>query len=257
MSGLLDCKTSMAYHFQRLQRRNGSLPAHEKRLIMELIRDLFLNLDDSLKGVIAEYGVWTYAILFIVIFAETGLVVTPFLPGDSLLFAAGIFAGDHLLSPFILFVLLTAAAILGDAVNYSIGKMIGPRVLKRENSRIFKKEYLAKTHAFYEKYGGKTIIIARFVPIVRTFAPFVAGVGTMTYARFFAYNVIGAVLWVAICLFAGYFLGGIAIVKDNFEIAVMLIIFVSVMPMVLEYLKARAEKKRASAEAAAAAPTDI
>ncbi|MBK8269857.1 MAG: DedA family protein [Planctomycetes bacterium] len=225
--------------------------------MMELIRDLFLNLDDFLKGVIAEYGVWTYAILFIVIFAETGLVVTPFLPGDSLLFAAGIFAGDHLLSPFILFVLLTAAAILGDAVNYSIGKMIGPRVLKRENSRIFKKEYLAKTHAFYEKYGGKTIIIARFVPIVRTFAPFVAGVGTMTYARFFAYNVIGAVLWVAICLLAGYTLGGFEVVKKNFEIAVLLIIFVSVLPMAIEFLKARAEKKRAIAEAAAAAPTDV
>ncbi len=226
---------------------------------MELLHtfiDIFRHLDKHLGDIITQYGAWTYAILFIVIFCETGLVVTPFLPGDSLLFAAGIFTGKGLLDPIWLFLLLTFSAVLGDAVNYAIGKYLGPKVLKNDNSRIFKRQYLEKTHAFYEKYGGKTIIIARFVPIVRTFAPFVAGVGSMTYRRFFAYNVIGAILWVAICVGAGYMLGEVPIVKDNFEIAVLLIIFVSILPMVIEYLKVRAEKKRAAVNKASCQESD-
>ncbi|MBX3396832.1 MAG: DedA family protein [Phycisphaerae bacterium] len=225
---------------------------------MEYLReftDFFLHLDKSLETLIAQYGNWTYAILFVVIFAETGLVVTPFLPGDSLLFAAGIFAARGSLSATWIFILLTISAVIGDAVNYSIGKYLGPKVLNREKSRIFKREYLEKTHAFYEKYGGKTIIIARFVPIVRTFAPFVAGVGTMTYSRFFMYNVVGAILWVAICTLAGYFLGSIPIIANHFELAVLAIIAVSVMPMVIEFWKARNAKKK-SARSAPGLATD-
>lgn len=222
---------------------------------MDLLRqllDIFLHIDKHLHELCVSYGTWTYAILFLVIFAETGLVVTPFLPGDSLLFAAGALAASGSLDPFLLFVLLSVSAIIGDGVNYAIGKYLGPHVLKERKSRFFKKEYLDKTHAFYEKYGAKTIILARFVPIVRTFAPFVAGVGTMTYKRFFAYNVIGGIAWVAICIFAGYFFGGMEIVKKNFELVILAIIFISVLPMVIEYLKHRAEKRRQ----AAIAPSD-
>lgn len=206
--------------------------------------DIFLHLDKHLDDVCRNYGTWTYAILLAIIFCETGLVVTPFLPGDSLLFAAGAMSAKGSLDPWLLFLLLSVAAVVGDGVNYAIGKFLGPKVLKNPNSRIFKKEYLDKTHAFYEKYGGKTIIIARFVPIVRTFAPFVAGVGTMTYSRFFAYNVIGGVAWVAICLFAGYFFGNLEFVKKNFELVILAIIFISVLPMAIEFYKARSAKKR-------------
>jgi membrane-associated protein len=209
--------------------------------------DLFLHIDQHLRVLCGEYGGWTYAILFLVIFAETGLVVTPFLPGDSLLFAAGALAGAGLLDPLLLFVLLTISAIIGDGVNYAIGKYLGPKILKGGNSRFLKKAYLDKTHAFYEKYGAKTIILARFVPIVRTFAPFVAGIGTMTYRRFFAYNVIGGVAWVTICVFAGYFFGGMEFVKKNFELVILAIIFISILPMLVEYLKHRLEKHRAAA----------
>lgn len=221
--------------------------------------DIFLHIDRHLHDLCTTYGGWTYAILFLVIFAETGLVVTPFLPGDSLLFAAGALAGGGSLDVILLFVLLTISAILGDGVNYAIGKYLGPKVLKNGNSRFLKKEYLDKTHAFYEKYGGKTIIIARFVPIVRTFAPFVAGVGTMTYRRFFAYNVIGGVAWVASCVFAGYFFGGLEFVKKNFELVILAIIFISILPMIVEYMKHRLEKRRTAATLltdSAAAPTD-
>lgn len=206
--------------------------------------DIFLHLDKHLDDVCRNYGTWTYAILLAIIFCETGLVVTPFLPGDSLLFAAGAMSAKGSLDPWLLFLLLSVAAVVGDGVNYAIGKFLGPKVLKNPNSRIFKKEYLDKTHAFYEKYGGKTIIIARFVPIVRTFAPFVAGVGTMTYSRFFAYNVIGGVAWVAICLFAGYFFGNLEFVKKNFELVILAIIFISVLPMAIEFYRARSAKKR-------------
>ncbi len=201
--------------------------------------DLFLHLDTHLNAVIRDYGVWTYLILFIIIFCETGLIVTPILPGDSLLFAAGTFAASGALDMTWLLVLLIVAAILGDAVNYTVGHFMGPKVFAQEDSRIFKKEYLERTHQFYEKYGGKTIIIARFVPIVRTFAPFVAGVGSMTYGKFASYNVIGAVVWVTVCVFAGYVFGNLPIVKENFTLVILGIIFVSILPGIIEYWRQR------------------
>lgn len=209
---------------------------------MEFIKDfidLFLHLDTHLHTVIRDYGMWTYLILFVIVFCETGLVVTPILPGDSLLFAAGAFAASGALDVTWLFLLLTVAAILGDAVNYAVGHFMGPKVFAQEDSRIFKKEYLDRTHQFYEKYGGKTIIIARFVPIVRTFAPFVAGVGSMTYGKFASYNIIGGVLWVAVCVFAGYAFGNLSIVKENFTLVILGIIFVSILPGVIEYWRQR------------------
>lgn len=208
--------------------------------------DLFLHLDEHMANVIQNYGALTYAILFLIIFCETGLVVTPFLPGDSLLFAAGTFAAIGNLNMAFLFLLLTGAAILGDAVNYWIGFILGPKVFRKEKSLFFKQAYLDKTNAFYEKYGGKTIILARFVPIVRTFAPFVAGIGKMPYRTFFFYNVVGAILWVAICSLAGYFFGQIPVIKENFELAVLGIIFVSVLPMGFEFLKHLQDKKKAA-----------
>jgi membrane-associated protein len=210
---------------------------------MELITyfiDLFLHLDRHLNEIIQDYGVWTYLILFLIIFCETGLVVTPLLPGDSLLFAAGALAattGSPLNVAF-LFFLLTLAAILGDTVNYWIGAYIGPRAFSSK-SRFLKKEYLDRTHEFYEKYGGKTIIIARFVPIVRTFAPFVAGVGSMTYWRFIVYNIVGGILWVAICVFSGYIFGNIPFVKNNFSLVVLAIIFISILPGLIEFIRHR------------------
>jgi membrane-associated protein len=180
-------------------------------------------------------------------------VVTPILPGDSLLFAAGSFAALGALDVSLLFVLLSVAAILGDTANYAIGHYLGPKVFHYERSRFFDPDHLRKTHRFYEKYGGKTIIIARFVPIVRTFAPFVAGIGAMTYWRFLAYNVIGGVLWVAVCLFAGYFFGNLPIVKKNFSLAIIAIVILSVMPAVIEYVRHRREAKRAAAAADAGA----
>ncbi len=212
---------------------------------MELLHqflDLFLHLDTHLDNVVRDYGVWTYLLLFVIVFCETGLVVTPVLPGDSLLFAAGAIASLGSLNVALLFGLLSAAAILGDTVNYGVGKFLGPRVLRRENSRILKKEYLDRTHAFFEKYGGKTIIIARFVPIVRTFAPFVAGIGSMTYPKFVAYNIIGGLLWVAICLFAGYFFGQLPLVKKNFSLVVVGIVFVSILPGLVEYVRHRRQR---------------
>jgi membrane-associated protein len=201
--------------------------------------DVFLHLDEHLAEFIGKYGTWTYVVLFLIVFCETGLVVTPILPGDSLLFAAGSMAAIGALNPHTTFLLLTAAAILGDTVNYSIGHVIGPKVFHYETSRIFKKEYLVRTHAFFEKYGGKTIIIARFVPIVRTFAPFVAGVGAMTYSRFIAYNVIGGIFWVSSLVYAGYFFGNIPVVKENFEIVILAIIFISILPGIFEAIRAR------------------
>ena len=211
---------------------------------MELIKefiDLFLHLDTHLQTVIQTYGTWTYVILFIIIFCETGLVVTPILPGDSLLFAAGAFAATGSLDLQWLLILLVIAAVLGDAVNYTIGHFMGPRVFSQPDSRFLKKEYLDRTHQFYEKYGGKTIIIARFVPIVRTFAPFVAGVGSMTYAKFASYNVIGGLLWVGVCVLAGYAFGNIPVVKENFTLVILGIIFVSILPGIIEYLRQRRE----------------
>lgn len=206
--------------------------------------DLFLHLDEHLGNIIETYDTWTYLLLFLVVFMETGLVVTPFLPGDSLLFAAGTFASPALGSPlniWVLIILLIFAAILGDTVNYWVGHYIGPRAFSG-NIRFLKKEYLDKTHAFFEKYGGKTIVIARFVPIVRTFAPFVAGVGAMSYGRFITYNVLGAILWVLLFTLAGYFFGNLPFVKDNFSFVVIAIILISVMPAVYELLKERLQR---------------
>ena len=198
--------------------------------------DLFLNLDKHLFSFVNDYRNWTYLILFCIIFCETGLVVTPFLPGDSLLFAAGAIAALGILNIWLLVGLLIIAAFLGDSLNYSIGKFLGKKVFER-NYRFIKKEYLYKAHAFYEKHGGETIIIARFVPIIRTFAPFVAGVGEMNYAKFLLYNILGGVLWVFTCSFGGYFFGNIPIVKNNFSIVVLVIIFISLLPMLIEYLR--------------------
>ncbi len=213
-------------------------------LLKELV-DIFLHLDTHLYTVVQHYGVWTYLLLFFIIFCETGLVVTPILPGDSLLFAAGALAAGGALNVFWLFGLLSVAAVLGDATNYAIGHFMGPKVFSREDSRFLKKEYLDRTHQFYEKYGGKTIIIARFVPIVRTFAPFVAGVGSMTYWRFASYNVIGGVVWIAVCLFAGYAFGNLPIVKENFTLVILAIIFVSILPGLIEWLRQRQQQAAA------------
>ena len=208
--------------------------------------DFFLHLDRHLAEIIAQYGVHTYTLLFVIVFCETGLVVTPILPGDSLLFAAGAFAALGSLDVWVLFGLLTVAAILGDSLNYSIGRYVGPKVFHYPKSRFFNPEHLQKTHAFYEKYGGKTIILARFVPIVRTFAPFVAGVGSMTYGRFMSYNVIGAVAWVLLCTFAGYFFGNLPFVKKHFELVLLGIIGISLLPAVIEYLRHRAAARRSA-----------
>jgi membrane-associated protein len=208
----------------------------------ELI-DIFLHIDEYLGKIIATYQAWTYLILFLIIFLETGLVVTPFLPGDSLLFAAGTFAALGSLNVVWLIVLLSAAAILGDTINYWIGHFIGPRAFSG-SVRFLKKEYLDRTHAFYEKHGGKTIILARFIPIVRTFAPFVAGIGAMTYSHFIAYNVVGGVFWVCLFTLGGYFFGTLPIVQQNFELVVIAIIGISVMPMLVEYVRARINRKQ-------------
>jgi membrane-associated protein len=190
------------------------------------------------------YGGLTYAILFLVIFAETGLVFTPFLPGDSLLFAAGALASLGSLNVHFIFILLFIAAVLGDTANYWIGHFIGPKLIANEKVRFLKKEHLDKTHQFFEKYGGKTIIIARFVPIVRTFAPFVAGIGSMTYGKFIAYNIIGGFLWTAMFIYSGYFFGNIPFIKNNFSIVVLTIIFISVLPGVYEFVKHKIEAKK-------------
>ena len=208
---------------------------------MELLRefiDFFLHLDVHLAEIIDRFGAGAYGILFLIVFCETGLVVTPFLPGDSLLFAAGAFAalGSFELVP--LMVLLIVAAIAGDTVNYWIGARIGPRAFSG-NVRFLKQEYLVRTTEFYERHGGKTIVLARFIPIVRTFAPFVAGVGRMNYARFLAYNVIGAVVWVTLFALAGFYFGNIPAVKENFTLVILAIIGVSVLPIAIEMLKAR------------------
>lgn len=205
--------------------------------------DLFLHLDTHLAVVIEQYGTWTYALLTLIVFCETGLVVTPILPGDSLLFAAGSFAAIGALNSHILFFILTAAAILGDAVNYSVGRTFGPKILRSETSRIFKKKYLESTRAFYEKHGAKTIVLARFVPIVRTFAPFVAGVGKMPYAIFGMYNILGAVLWVGLFTYGGYFFGSIPLVKENFEWVILSIVVLSVLPGVTEFYRSYRKKR--------------
>lgn len=221
--------------------------------IKELI-DLFLHLDKHLNEIIQDYGLWTYLILFLIVFCETGLVVTPFLPGDSLLFAAGALAATEgsPLNVGLLFILLTVAAIIGDTVNYWIGSYVGPKVFRQEQSRLFKKAYLVRTQKFYEKYGAKTIIIARFVPIIRTFAPFVAGIGSMNYLKFITYNVVGGIIWVTICLFAGYLFGNLPFVKKNFSLVILAIIFISILPAIIEILRNRFSAKKPLADDTAA-----
>jgi len=198
--------------------------------------NLFLHLDEHLLRIISDYGTWTYGILFLVIFIETGFVVLPFLPGDSLLFAAGTFASLGSLNVWLLVGLLFAAAVLGDAVNYSIGHYLGERAYK---VKWIKKEYLDKTNAFFEKHGGKAIFLARFVPIIRTFAPFVAGVAKMSYRYFASYNLLGGAMWVSFFMFLGYFFGNIPIVRNNFELVILAIILISIVPVIVEWRKAR------------------
>lgn len=221
----------------------------------ELI-DLFLNVDEHLAEFVQTHGRLVYGLLFAIIFAETGLVVTPFLPGDSLLFAAGALAGTGMLDVRLVIVLLFVASVLGDAVNYSVGRYIGPRVFLPEGrrgrlERLLNPRHLERTHEFFEKYGGKAVVLARFVPIVRTFIPFVAGAGSMTYSTFAFYNVIGGALWVLICVGAGYLFGAIPVVKDNFELVVVGIVAVSVLPMVIEVLRQwQAERQKSRGPAA-------
>lgn len=201
--------------------------------------DLFLHLDKHLAELVAQSGSWTYVVLFLIIFCETGLVVLPILPGDSLLFAAGAICALGSLDIVLMIVLLCIAAILGDTVNYHVGKYIGPKVFQKTDSKIFKPEYLRKTQSYFDRYGGKTIVIARFVPIVRTFAPFLAGVGTMSYGKFLSYNIFGAIFWIVSMTMAGYFFGGLEFVKRNFSLVVLAIVFISILPGIIEWYRSR------------------
>jgi membrane-associated protein len=220
--------------------------------LIDLIKwffDVFMHLDQHLDTIITNYGTWTYLLLFVIIFCETGLVATPILPGDSLLFAAGTFAARGSLRVEVLFILLAIAAVGGDTVNYWIGYFLGPKVFKKEKSLLFNKAYLDRTHRFYEKYGSEAIIIARFIPIVRTFIPFVAGIGKMSYWKFISYNVIGGVTWIALFIFGGYFFGNLKFVQEHFSYVIVAIILISVTPMAVEFILAWREK-RAHPEAA-------
>lgn len=208
------------------------------------IIDFILNIDQHLQVLAADYGLWVYAILFLIIFCETGLVVTPLLPGDSLLFAAGGLAAIGEMNVHLMVVILVIAAVLGDATNFYIGKYFGHRLFANPDSKIFRRSYLEKTHAFYTKHGGKTIILARFVPIVRTFAPFVAGMSNMNYAQFSRYNIIGALLWVPIFSYLGYFFANIPIVRDNLSLVLIAIILLSVLPGVIEIVRHRRSPKK-------------
>jgi membrane-associated protein len=205
--------------------------------------NIFLHLDKYLSEIIQNYGYVTYIILFIIIFCETGLVILPFLPGDSLLFAAGTFVAKGDLSLGILYVTLCIAAVLGDSVNYEIGRFFGPKIAKQEKTRFLNRDHVERTHKFYEKYGAKTIIIARFVPIIRTFAPFVAGIGDMGYKRFLQYNVIGGIGWISICMLGGYLFGNIEFVKHNFSLVMLGIVIVSILPAVIEYIRYKLSSK--------------
>ena len=213
---------------------------------MELLQgifEIFIHLDEHLGSIILQIGPLTYILLFLIIFLETGVVVTPFLPGDSLLFDAGTLSVAGSLNIILLFLILAFAAVAGDTVNYWIGYIIGPRIFKLRRIPLLKKEHLVKTEKFYEKYGGKTIILARYIPIIRTFAPFVAGIGKMSYGRFITYNIAGGISWVGLFLFTGYFFGNLPVIKDNFHYAIFGIIFISVLPAFIEYVRHKRGKK--------------
>jgi membrane-associated protein len=207
------------------------------------IIDFIIHIDKHLTELAANYGSLAYGILFLIVFCETGLVVTPFLPGDSLLFAAGALASQGAFNVHLLAILLLIAAIIGDAVNYAIGRRMGPAVFERKNSKVFKPEYLARTQRYFEKYGAKTIVLARFVPIVRTFAPFLAGVGTMSYPKFAFYNVSGAIAWVGLFTYGGWMFGGTPLVQKNFKLVILAIIIISILPAVIEIIRARREAR--------------
>ncbi|MDA8168313.1 MAG: DedA family protein [Nitrospiraceae bacterium] len=211
--------------------------------LLTSLLDIFLHLDKHLSLVIQDYGIWTYLILFLIIFCETGLVVTPFLPGDSLLFAAGAFAATGSLELKLLLLLINLAAVLGNAVNYQAGYFAGPKIFQKEDVRLFKREYLERTQHFYEKYGGMTIIIARFLPIIRTFAPFLAGIGRMRYVRFSAYNIVGSLSWASLFIMGGYLFGNIPAVKHNFTMVILAIIVISVLPSVITVLRGRGKAR--------------
>jgi membrane-associated protein len=210
--------------------------------LLSSLFDLLVHLDRHLLAAAQNYGGWVYLLLFLIIFCETGLVVTPFLPGDSLLFVAGTLAGAGAMNVHLLVALLIVAAVLGDSLNYAIGRWIGPRVFRRDDSWFFKRAYVYRTHAYFEKYGGRTIVIARFIPIIRTYAPFVAGIGRMDYRQFLLFNVSGAVLWVALISYAGYLFGNIALVKNNLTLVILAIIALSISPGIIEVLRHRQGK---------------
>jgi membrane-associated protein len=207
--------------------------------LIATVWDLVIHLDRHLNGVIQDYGTWTYLILFLIIFCETGLVVTPILPGDSLLFAVGTFAASGALDLGLVLSLLSVAAVVGDTMNYAIGYRVGPQIFRKEGVRFLNREYLDRTHQFYERHGAKTIVIARFVPIIRTFAPFVAGIGQMRYARFAVYNVVGGVGWIAVLVLGGYAFGNIPMVRQNFTLVIFAIIGLSILPGVIEIVRQR------------------
>lgn len=223
--------------------------------LIELAIDFVLHMDKYLDTIIQALGIWTYLFLFAIIFVETGLVIMPFLPGDSLLFAAGAISATTSLNPMLLWVLLMIAAIIGDTVNYWIGHYVGPRVFSG-NVRWLKKEHLMRTQAFYEKHGGKTIFLARFVPIIRTFAPFVAGIGKMRYSYFITYNFVGGIIWTGLFLAMGYFFGNLPFVRDNFSTVIFAIIFISLLPPIFEYMKERKQSKQEMDAAEPAAGLD-
>lgn len=219
--------------------------------MLTILVDIFLHLDKHLAAVISQYGIWIYPIFFVIIFCETGLVVTPFLPGDSLLFAAGALAAvsaDNAasLDLITLLIVLGAAAVLGNVVNYQIGYFVGPKVFHKKDTRFFKTEYLQRTHEYFERYGPVTIVIARFMPIIRTFAPFLAGIGRMSYMRFTIYNLAGCLAWVGAFVLGGYFFGNIPVVKKNFSVVIMVIVIISLMPSVIAYFKHRSVSKKAA-----------
>lgn len=219
---------------------------------LQQILEFILHIDKHLLEICAQYGAWVYAILFVVIFCETGFVVTPFLPGDSLLFAAGSLAAIGALHPWIASGLLIAAAFAGDTANYWIGHSVGPKIFYKENVRFLNKEYLTRTHAFYEKHGGKTIVIARFLPIIRTFAPFVAGIGSMTYPRFMLYNLSGGILWVLIFIFGGYFFGNIPLIRNNFSIVILALVIIPGIPAAVEFTRHLVDRRKKNRKTAGA-----